>query len=311
MTEIWTMGELLVEVMRPEPDLPLGRPGPFLGPYPSGAPGIFIDAVARLGHAGGIISGVGDDEFGRLITDRLAADGVRIDHVEVVSGRSTGVAFIAYASDGSRSFIFHWAGTPAVMAHVPSGDLAEGARFLHVMGCSLMADRPFADRIVETVGRFVERGARISLDPNVRVELLAGGQLGDVLEPILRASSVLLPGEAELRQLTGRHDLDEAAATAMHRYKPELLVVKLGRRGCAVYDGQRRIDIPAYEVSEIDPTGAGDCFDAGFLCGLLEGMPPTQAARLAAAAGALATTALGPMEGPVDRASVDALLARA
>jgi sugar/nucleoside kinase (ribokinase family) len=310
MTEIWTMGELLAEVMRPEPDLPLGRPGPFLGPYPSGAPGIFIDAVARLGHTGGIISGVGDDEFGRLILDRLAADGVRVDHVEVVPGRSTGVAFIAYAADGSRSYLFHWAGTPAVLAPAPGAELAEGARFLHVMGCSLMADRPFADRIAATVERFVDRGARISLDPNVRVELLAGGPVGDVLEPVLHASSILLPGEAELCLLAGNDDLDEAAATLMRRYEPELVVVKSGRRGCAVYDGQRRIVVPAFEVSEIDPTGAGDCFDAGFLCGLLEGLAPADAARLAAAAGALAATALGPMEGPVDRASVEGLLAR-
>ena len=51
MTEIWTMGELLAEIMRPDRDLPLDRPGPFLGPFPSGAPGIFIDTVARLGHS--------------------------------------------------------------------------------------------------------------------------------------------------------------------------------------------------------------------------------------------------------------------
>ncbi len=50
MAEIWTMGELLCEVMRPEADLPLDRPGTFLGPFPSGAPAIFIDTAARLGH---------------------------------------------------------------------------------------------------------------------------------------------------------------------------------------------------------------------------------------------------------------------
>jgi sugar/nucleoside kinase (ribokinase family) len=178
------------------------------------------------------------------------------------------------------------------------------------MGCSLMAERAFAERIVETVARFAGRGARISLDPNVRVELLACGALGDLLEPVLRASSILLPGEAELRLLAGIDDIDRAAADLLRRYELELIVVKSGPRGCAVFDGERRTDVPAFEVREIDPTGAGDCFDAGFLCGLLEDLAPAEAARLAAAAGALAATALGPMEGPVDRASVDALLAR-
>ena len=309
MTEVWTMGELLVEIMRPEPDLPLGRPGPFLGPYPSGAPGIFIDAVSRLGHSGGIVSGVGDDDFGRLILDRLAAHGVRTDHVEVVKGRSTGVAFIAYAADGSRSYLFHWAGTPAVMAPAPPAELAEDARSFHVMGCSLMADRAFADRIVETVGRFADRGARISFDPNVRLELLAADGFRELVEPILGRTSILLPGEAELRLLGDGHDVDAAARGLMRRYGIELVALKRGRQGCSVYTASERIDVSAFAVEEVDPTGAGDCFDAGFLCALLEGKTPAEAARLAAAAGALATTGFGPMEGPVDRASVEAMLA--
>jgi sugar/nucleoside kinase (ribokinase family) len=107
MTEIWTMGELLAEIMRAETGVPLGRVGSFRGPFPSGAPGIFIDTVARLGHSAGIISGVGDDEFGRQILDRLERDGVRTDLVEVMPGRSTGTAFIAYDDDGSRDYLFH------------------------------------------------------------------------------------------------------------------------------------------------------------------------------------------------------------
>ncbi len=77
MPSIWTMGEILVEIMRP-----YGRgcrstgSGEFLGPFPSGAPAIFIDTVARLGHAAGIIGGVGADDFRRCVLDRLQADGV-------------------------------------------------------------------------------------------------------------------------------------------------------------------------------------------------------------------------------------------
>ena len=55
--EIWTMGELLVEVMRPRRGMSLSQAAEFLGPFPSGATGIFIDTVARLGHSAAIISG--------------------------------------------------------------------------------------------------------------------------------------------------------------------------------------------------------------------------------------------------------------
>ena len=57
MAEIWTMGEMIVEIMREKENEPLDKAGVFRGPYPSGAPAIFIDTVARLGHKGGIIGG--------------------------------------------------------------------------------------------------------------------------------------------------------------------------------------------------------------------------------------------------------------
>jgi sugar/nucleoside kinase (ribokinase family) len=93
----------------------------------------------------------------------------------------------------------------------------------------------------------------------------------------------------------------------MRRYPVRMIVVKLGPAGCRVYTGHRRMDVPAFEVAEVDPTGAGDCFDAGFRCGLLEGEPPARAARLAAAAGALNAAAFGPMEGDISPAAVAGL----
>jgi sugar/nucleoside kinase (ribokinase family) len=73
--------------------------------------------------------------------------------------------------------------------------------------------------------------------------------------------------------------------------------------------GERQ-EVPAFRVREVDPTGAGDCFDAGFLCGLLEGRPLRDCARLAAAVGALNAQAFGPMEGRITPGTVAALLKR-
>ena len=81
MCEIWTMGEMLVEIMRPKAGMELFAPGEFVGPFPSGAPAIFIDTVARLNHSAGIFGGVGKDDFGKNILDRLKKDGVNTDYV--------------------------------------------------------------------------------------------------------------------------------------------------------------------------------------------------------------------------------------
>jgi tagatose kinase len=309
MTEVWTMGELLAEIMRPERDLPLGTPGPFRGPFPSGAPGIFIDTVARLGRSAGIISGVGDDAFGGAIVERLRTDGVRVDGVEVFRGRSTGVAFVAYASDGSRTFLFHWAETPAVMAAVPPPSVMAGARYFHLMGCSMMASKVFRERLVAAAEGFASRGARVTLDPNLRPELGSARTVEAILEPVLRRCSILFPGEAELLMLGGGcGDLDAAAAALTRRYPLEMIVVKRGARGCRVYTDGERLDVPAFDVVEVDPTGAGDAFDAGFLCGLLDGRSPGEAARVAAAVGALTAAAFGPMEGEISPTTVAAML---
>ena len=119
VSEIWTMGEILVEVMRPKSDMQLFDAGEFLGPYPSGAPAIFIDTAARLGHRAGIIGGVGTDDFGKCLLDRLKKDGVDCSYIISVPDISTAIAFVTYFNDGSRKFIYHIGNTPAAMAKSP------------------------------------------------------------------------------------------------------------------------------------------------------------------------------------------------
>jgi sugar/nucleoside kinase (ribokinase family) len=310
MSDVWIMGELLVEVMRPKAGLTLEEIGPFLGPYPSGAPGIFIDTVARLGHSASIVSGVGDDEFGRCILERLESDGVRTDCVQVFPGRSTGVAFVTYFKDGSRRFIFHWDGTPAVMAQVPDPAAILNPKFFHVMGCSLMANEDFRQRMFRAVEIFAARGARITFDPNIRFELLKDRAVEEIVGPVLRRCSILFPGEKELAILSGKDSAAEGARALFDRFPLELVVLKRGSRGCSIVSRERNIEVPAFRVKEVDPTGAGDCFDAGFLCGRLEGKDLEQSARMAAAAGAINAQAFGPMEGRINPRAVAAMMGR-
>jgi sugar/nucleoside kinase (ribokinase family) len=312
MIEIWTMGELLVEIMRPRAEMTLYETGEFRGPFPSGAPGIFIDTAARLGHPGAIISAVGEDDFGRCLLDRLRADGVCTDYIEVVANRSTGVAFVTYFEDGSRKFIFHWDGTPAVMAKAPAEEQVRkhSPRFFHLMGCSLMANEDFRVRVYRAVELFAGLGASITFDPNIRFELLGDRAAEEIVDPILRYCTILFPGEKELLLLGGRKKAGAAAQALFQRYPLEVIVVKRGSRGCTVYTPEGREEIPAFEVAEVDPTGAGDCFDAGFLCGQLEGRTLSESARLAAAVGAINAQAFGPMEGIITKDTIAELLER-
>ena len=231
MAGIWTMGEVLVEIMRPEAGMQLYEPGEFLGPFPSGAPAIFIDTAARLGHPAGIIGGVGDDDFGRCVVERLKADGVNCDYVQKFSYPATAVAFVTYFEDGSRKFIFHFGNTPAVMGKFTGTETIAQPDFFHVMGCSLMANDEFRTQIFNAAEFFFQHGAKISFDPNIRVELLGGKDLNEVVGPVLEKCSILMPGIQELRLVSGETEIADGVKKLFERPALETIVLKRGKKG--------------------------------------------------------------------------------
>ena len=308
MKSIWTMGEMIVEIMRPRAEMPHDVPDVYMGPYPSGAPAIMISSAARMGAKTGIIGGVGQDAFGRLLISRLESYGVDCSHVLRSDRRSTGNAFVMYHEDGSREFIFHMDGTPAVEAPVPDVSKIENPGYFHVMGCSLTANEDFCRRIVETAMAFRERGAKISFDPNIRPELLHGGDLAKIIAPIVENCAILLPGVEELLTMSGASDVETAVKKMFERDTLELIVLKNGSKGCRVFTREQEWSAAAYKVVQADATGAGDCFDGAFLAALSMGKPLDQAAREANAAGALNAAAFGPMEGNISPETVHAMM---
>ena len=107
MKKILTIGEILVEIVASSKGDGFLEAQPLTGPYPSGAPAIFIDQVGKLGAPCAIISRVGDDDFGTLNLRRLQQDGVDTSGITVAPGESTGSAFVRYREDGSRRFVFN------------------------------------------------------------------------------------------------------------------------------------------------------------------------------------------------------------
>ena len=312
MTEIVTMGELLVEIMRPSEDIPLEKTDYFRGPFPSGAPGIFISTAARLGHKAAIISGVGQDDFGKCILDRLERDGVDVNRVLVSGEGNTGVAFVTYFGNGDRKFLFYMDGSPCVMAKAPeSYEGLQNVKYMHIMGCSLMSSLPFGQEIVKTMGRMKELGAKISFDPNLRPEMVRDPAVMELLKEVYANTSVLLPGVPELLFLTGESVLEKAVEKAFENPVLEIVALKNGSKGSRIYTKEGLVaEQPIYPVEALDATGAGDSFDAGFLCGLLEGRSLKEGAEMGAAAGARNRAACGPMEGKISVKTITEMISR-
>jgi sugar/nucleoside kinase (ribokinase family) len=308
--EIGAIGEALVEVMRTRVDDPLDRPSEFIGPFPSGAPAIFADAAARLGHSVGFIGAVGNDDFGSCILDRLRADGLDITHCVRVPDRATGVAFVTYFSNGSRRFLYHIAQAAAGQMPEPPADYLARMKYLHICGSSLSVSERMRNACYRACDLVRSIGGKVSFDPNLRPELLGGEEaLRRICAPVLGAASVVLPSGSEAELLTGVKGVDAACQALLDR-GADVVGLKRGPAGCTIYTRDERIEIRSYRVVAVDPTGAGDCFDAAFVVGLLEGLPLLEVGRLANAAGALGATRKGPMEGAFRRAEVEAFMRR-
>lgn len=301
---IASIGELLVEFICVDKDLHHLSPAPYVGPFPSGAPGIFIDQVARIAGKAMFAGAVGDDAFGQVLLDRLRASGVRDDLIRIVPGVPTGTAHVAYNSDGSREFVFNIAGSAA--GHLPNAAAAmlrAGVTCLHISG-STLGDPGMRATALALCEVLHAQGVTISIDPNIRTELLRDVGYLQAVHAIIAMASYVLPSDADADALWPGQSF-ELWALALTGAKA--VVLKRGEMGCMAYAGDV-ITLPAHPVTAIDPTGAGDCFCATFVALMEGGHDLHFALTHANAAGALAVLKLGPMEGNSDLPTIRAFL---
>ena len=308
---IVAIGEVVVEIMAETRGDGFRAPLALSGPYPSGAPAIFIDQVAKLGHPAGLIAAVGDDDFGWLNIERLRRDGVDTSAVRVHPDHVTGSAFVRYRADGERDFVFNIRHSACGQTRVTAEAerLLSGCAHLHIMGSSLFS-ASVIDAARQAIRQVKARGGTISFDPNLRKEMLDGVGMRAALATMLRDCDLFMPSGAELTLLT-EATTEEGAIAEILGLGVSAIVVKRGSQGASFHDRAQALHLPAFAVAEIDPTGAGDCFGATFVTCRQQDRSVADSLRYANASGALAVGRRGPMEGTSDFAALHALIAGA
>lgn len=297
--QVVSLGEILVEIMRKEKDVPHTVTGVYLGPFPSGAPVIFVDAVSRLGVSAGFIGKVGKDDFGEMLLNRLKEDNVDVSQIKILEDYTTGIAFNMYFSSGERRFVFH-------LRHSAAGQLSPDdideeyiarAKVLHVMGSSIAVSKSSMEAVYKAVEIAYENNLLVSFDPNLRPELLSVEKIREICEPVLSKSKIVLPSGGEACTLTGAKELLEAGKKLLEK-GAEIVAIKNGSKGSLIFSEDSVLNVPAFKVEEADPTGAGDMYDAAFIVGYLKKWPLIKIGEFANAVGAIKVTNFGPMEGP-------------
>ncbi len=293
--DILTAGFPLVEIMRKERGVAFTEPADFVGPYPSGDTCIVLDVAARLGKKCCFLGPVGDDPFGETVINRLKNDGIDVSHVRVAKNYCTAAVFVRYEKDGTREYM-DFINNSACSTFSPDDiipELVADAKWIHLSGevisnCAEGVKR----QAIEKLFRSIPDQAKVCLDPNFTLDISG---MRDLFLPIIERADLILPSEGEAKALMATATDEEACRLLAQKGK--IVALKKGARGCDIYHGRECIHVDPFHVEEVDPTGCGDSFCAGFLNGLLEGWPLDQVGRFANATGALQATAFGPMEG--------------
>jgi fructokinase len=234
--------------------------------------------LARLGARSGLVSVLGSDEFGHLLRERLAAEGVDVSRVRQTTEARTGLVFISLDAQGERSFTFFRTRSAEFLLGERDVDLAFLARtrVLHWGSNSLHLPEARAAmlRAIEAVR---QSGRIVSCDPNLRLHAWADQrEPKDILARLLPLCTVVKLSEEEMAFVTGTTEV-RGALEALSGMGVALPVVTLGDKGAAFLWRGEVVQVPAPSAQVVDTTGAGDGFVSAFLYGVTRRYADTQA----------------------------------
>jgi ribokinase len=278
----------------------------FVKRFPSSGEEIIVKRIARVpgGKAGNtavaaarllgpsqvaIFGGIGNDSIGNEHVKIFEAEGVVTSGLKLYDDAESGQAYITVDEDGENIIFKH----PGANNLITPQDLDDPVRRRLIDGASVMAimDPPF-----ETAVKLAEMAKRVgkvvAWDPGVNSELGL-----ENVEHLVRNVDYLIANEHEIENLTGMQKPEAAAerlSSANKRMKP---VVKLGGKGCAMYSGGKKDELPKLDLTRVGLTvmntvGCGDAFLGAFIAALTEGLSDHDALRWGNCAGGLKATRL-------------------
>lgn len=253
-------------------------------------------ALSRLGKKVQLISKVGKDEAGDRVIDYVKGCGLSAEGILQEEGLTTGINIVLIDDKGERHFLTNPSGS---LRRLDKEDILPNVRTMgEIVSFASMFVSPLLDiPAMEQVFRSIK-----SQPGRILVADMTKAKNGETLEDIkclLPYIDYILPNEDEIALLTGILD---------SRKNAELLVdagvgcavIKCGAKGCIIATKATILEVPAYSVEELaDTTGAGDCFAAGFLWGLSQGMDIRECGKLACAVASCAVEQVGATEGIV------------
>ena len=257
-----------------------------------------VAALARLGVSVGMIGSVGNDEWSALGLQAMEAEGVSTAHMAVLDQPMPAVS-VCMTYGGDRGFLTYEPSDPALAGRCVAHAL-EMLRTLDAayIQCCLNTDLAAYARVAH------ERGVRTVVDCGWDEPWLTSSEI----RSLMPRADIVFMNQLEALTITGEADIGRALH-CLGRLAP-FVVVKRGEQGASAVIEGRVVQVPGIPTEVVDATGAGDCFNAGFLFGLLQGRSVEECLLYGNICGAQAVTKAGGFAGAPTRQELLALAAR-
>lgn len=313
--DVTALGELLIDFT----ENGSGESGnPLFEANPGGAPCNVLAMLSKLGKKTAFIGKVGDDMFGRQLSEAVKSVGICTDGLVMDKSVPTTLAFVHTFAGGERefSFIRNPGADMMLTKNDVNADIIRDSKIFHFGTLSSTHEgvRKATRFAIDTA---IESGALLSFDPNLREPLWKS--LDDAKTEIeygLSKCNILKISDNEIEFLLGHSDYDKAALQLMEMYENiRLIFITLGSDGSCAYTKNAKAKAPVYSVKTVEKTGAGDTF---FGCALsfvlehdiysLDEARLTELLRFANAGASLITTRKGALKVMPDMQEISDLI---
>ena len=267
-------------------------------------------AAARQGTRAGMATRIGADSFGDDLIALWKGEGIDTAAVTREPDAPTGIYFVRHGSEGHR-FEYRRAGSAAsgmTPDTLPRAAIRD-ARCLHFSGISQAISPSACAACDAAVLEAKGAGTLVSYDPNLRLSLWGLEEARETIHRTASRADIFLPGLDDAVLLTGMTDAEAILAFYLD-LGAGLVALTLGKEGALIGNAEGATHIPARNVTAVDASGAGDCFDGAFLARLLAGDMPVAAATYAVAAAALSVQGYGAIAPIPDAAHVEDFMRR-
>ena len=238
-----------------------------------GAPANVAACIGKLGGSASLVAAVGHDPFGEFLIQEVASYDVDTTHIHTLP-MSTTFAFVSLADNGDREFAFNRGADVELILNDSVVESLSQNTILHLGSATALLGGNLSDSYLALAKKAKENNNIICFDPNFRIDLWRGREteFKRACDVYFGMADIVKVSDDELALFSESADMAQGCQY-FHDLGVKIVLVTLGGDGCLVSQNNKQYVVPAYEISAVDTTGAGDSFIGAILFQISQNQP--------------------------------------